>query len=178
MDFSKYNPTRYKYLTFEALKKMEDNGDRPSGFAQEYIDNSVDNDGHILIISKEKHAEILAKYNQEQSEKRVVVQKIPAAGPIPQERPIVPSIGQVKSFVKALFTGQKVSEEVTRKRIEICSSCPLVRENSDGQKWCGQCGCSVSSENKKLRNLAAYEENLPEWGCKHPEGSKWKNAGL
>ena len=41
---------------------------------------------------------------------------------------------------------------------------------------CGVCGCKLKDDNS-LINLARYEEG-EKYGCKHPDGSKWKEAGV
>lgn len=92
--------------------------------------------------------------------------------------PSVPTIKQVKTFAKALFTGKKVSLEVMQKRLEICDTCKYQKINDKNEKWCGKCGCKTSANTRLLQNLAAYEENLPQWGCKHELGSRWKENGV
>ncbi len=93
-----------------------------------------------------------------------------------QVRPNIPSFGQMKTFTEAIFTGEYVDEETVKKRMEICDKCEYQKidpKNSD--KFCGICGCGTTAEARSLKNLAAYKENLPKWGCKFPSGSKWTN---
>jgi len=87
------------------------------------------------------------------------------------------SFKKVKSFVQAVFTGKYVSAEIVAERSVICSACEYLRTDPNGLQWCGVCGCKTSAENRKINNLASYEENLPEWGCKHKDralGKGWK----
>lgn len=88
----------------------------------------------------------------------------------------LPTPIQIITFAQALVTGRKVSLEIMNERTEICKKCEFARQTDDGDMWCGKCGCSVSTNDKKIQNLAAYEENLPIWGCKYPDKSKggWK----
>jgi len=90
-----------------------------------------------------------------------------------RNRPVMPTVRQVGSFTRALLTGTKVSPEVMRQRLAICNACPYQRTDNQGRTWCGMCGCRTSDDTRLLANLAAYEEDLPHWGCKHPNGSKW-----
>jgi len=73
----------------------------------------------------------------------------------------------------ALLTAKDVSRERLRKRLEICSSCEKVYLSGKVMK-CGVCNCTLSQSG--LINLARYEET-DSYGCKHPDGSRWKNAG-
>jgi hypothetical protein len=82
---------------------------------------------------------------------------------------------QALSFGKAALTGRYVEPRIVQLRIAACSRCDLRQRDERGD-WCGACGCTVSSAERVLTNLAAYEEQLPEWGCKHPrraEGFGW-----
>jgi len=87
-----------------------------------------------------------------------------------------PTAKQVITLATALATAKTVSLEVMQERLDTCFECSHVK--SDGKtKFCGLCGCSVSSDDNKIVNLAKYEENLPQWGCKHPKrhrGYGWK----
>lgn len=77
--------------------------------------------------------------------------------------------GQVFSFLKALVSGARVPPDVRAMREAICADCDKLRIPADGSPaYCGMCGCQVSADAWQVRNLAAYEENLPHWGCKHP----------
>jgi len=81
------------------------------------------------------------------------------------------------SLAIALATGRRVSDERIRRRVEICSRCRYVRvrKTRQGRKLnCGICGCRL--RRRALVNLARYEETR-RWGCKHPDGSRWKAHG-
>lgn len=83
------------------------------------------------------------------------------------------------SLASALATGRRVSEERIRRRVEICSRCHYVRvrKTRQGRKLnCGICGCRLRGR-RALVNLARYEETR-RWGCKHPDGSRWKAHGV
>lgn len=73
---------------------------------------------------------------------------------------------------EAMLFGERVPENVRKLREEICASCEFGKY--DGQlSYCNICGC-----NTKGKNLAitVYKENLPKYGCKHPqrkEGKGW-----
>lgn len=98
----------------------------------------------------------------------------PVSPPVPPARPAV-TVTKALSFARAVLTGRKVSAEVAAARTAICEKCDRVARDDKGM-WCGVCGCPVSAENKRIKNLAAYEENLPAWGCKHPrraDGKGW-----
>ncbi|MBE7466771.1 MAG: hypothetical protein HS116_25150 [Planctomycetes bacterium] len=93
--------------------------------------------------------------------------------PVRQVDPIVearglPTPAQVATAARAMITGTLVSEEVMLERTAICNQCPLLRQDSDGAHYCGACGCNIKREVKRGLNMAAYEENLPHWGCKFP----------
>lgn len=77
------------------------------------------------------------------------------------------------TLAKALLSGETVSEERLKKRLEICSTCDKKRTNSRGEGRCGVCGCRLKGD-KSLVNLARYEKP----GCKHPRGSKWERNGV
>jgi hypothetical protein len=100
------------------------------------------------------------------------------AAPLPatQQRP-APALRQALTLAMALSTAKRVSSETVQARMKTCQACEFRRLDKQGQAWCGVCGCSVSSDDRKIVNLAAYVENLPHWGCKHPkrkEGAGWK----
>jgi hypothetical protein len=90
-------------------------------------------------------------------------------------------MGVEKSFIlktisvaRALLTGRCVNETRMRERVEICSKCPLVVTKGKFLR-CGVCGCPAKESG--LINLARYEETAA-YGCEHPEGSRWKEAGV
>lgn len=102
---------------------------------------------------------------------------------------------KLKSLTKAILAGTRISPERVTKRMEICFKCPHVQAiksqdphrvtnesealaEEDGYKLkCGICGCRTSGGSSELLNLAAYEETA-DYGCKHPDGSQWKAAGV
>lgn len=88
-----------------------------------------------------------------------------------RQRPF-PRVAQMKTFAQAVVTGKYVSPEVVAMRLEICRRCEKRRVTPAGVEWCGMCGCKVGNKSRQIDNLAAYEENLPRWGCKHPQRGK------
>jgi len=92
---------------------------------------------------------------------------------IVQQRPL-PRATQIKTFAQAVFIGKYVTPEIVAQRLEICRRCEKRRITPAGVEWCGMCGCKVGDKSRQLDNLAAYEENLPRWGCKHPQRGKGK----
>lgn len=87
-----------------------------------------------------------------------------------------PTAASAMTFAEAAILGKYVSDEVREEREAICATCPYSKVDARG-RYCNICGCGVSSEERQIRNLAAYEENPPNWGCKHPqrsEGHGWK----
>ena len=92
------------------------------------------------------------------------------------------------SMAKALSFGTKISAEQVLKRLEICKTCEFVEINDKGRMNCSICGCNLGSNNKTLRNLAAYEETPGKrgYGCFYhaeesldlPDRSKWAREGL
>jgi len=101
------------------------------------------------------------------------------ANTIIQRRPL-PTPAQVKTFAQAMFTAKRVAPGIVEQRIAICRQCDKRRVTPQGVEWCRNCGCKVSSKSKEIMNLAAYEENLPKWGCKHPQrknGEGWEVQG-
>lgn len=94
------------------------------------------------------------------------------------DRP-TPSARQVVSFLTAFLTSPRVERRVELKRLAACAQCDHLRRASDSRlDWCGLCGCKVSLEGFRLANLAAYAENLPHWGCKHPQRGELKPDGV
>jgi hypothetical protein len=99
--------------------------------------------------------------------------------PMRANRPAIPTPTQLANAARAKLTGRKVSLDVIEQRTAICRACDRARIDDAGKLWCSVCGCGVSGENREVMNLAAYEENLPRWGCKHPEraaGKGWPTA--
>ncbi len=96
--------------------------------------------------------------------------------PIQTQERRAPTVGQAAAFIEAALTGRYISAEIARERQQTCAGCEFKRVNAEGTGWCGVCGCKVSAREREITNLAAYEENLPKWGCKHPgraEGKGW-----
>jgi hypothetical protein len=92
-----------------------------------------------------------------------------------QRRP-APTLSKAASLAVALLTARRVPLEVIQQRVAICRQCEHRRHDERGE-WCGVCGCGLSDDQRAVRNLAAYEERLPRWGCKHPrrgEGAGWR----
>jgi hypothetical protein len=89
------------------------------------------------------------------------------------------NIGRITSLLQAMIRGGKVSPGAQQQREEICRTCEYMRtEKGDGPEkgWCGICGCRVGAAHHRIINLTAYKENLPRWGCKHPNrlmGKGW-----
>ncbi len=80
------------------------------------------------------------------------------------------------TLAKAVLCGTNVSQERLKKRLEICSGCDKV-EQSGKLMRCGICQCTLAE--KGLINLARYVEDADgAYGCKHPDGSKWKEQGV
>jgi hypothetical protein len=97
------------------------------------------------------------------------------ATPVVQPRPL-PGATQIRTFAQAVLTGKYVAPEIVAQRLAICRRCDKRRVTPTGVEWCGICGCKVARKDRQINNLAAYEENLPKWGCKHPhrrEGKGW-----
>lgn len=97
------------------------------------------------------------------------------AGLIPEKASL---ISRAASMVKTVAKQNRVSQEIAEKRVAICESCPYSEKVSEEKPMrCTLCGCGLT---KKLGvfNLASYAEDLPKSGCKHPKGSRWKEAGL
>lgn len=76
---------------------------------------------------------------------------------------------------KALLSGRNVSAERMKARIEICSDCELVEVQGE-KLQCGVCGCGLSNS-PALINLARFSET-DDYGCHHPDGSRWKANGV
>lgn len=80
------------------------------------------------------------------------------------------------SFAVAMATAKRVTLDVVKQRAEVCDGCDQVREDPKDGAWCARCGCPMSADRRRIQNLAAVEENvpnapgynplLPRWGCK------------
>lgn len=86
------------------------------------------------------------------------------------------SLKRAISAAKAILFGQKVCEQRLETRLRVCGQCPYSKERTDTHMVCDICGCGLPKQ-AKLLNLALYEET-DDYGCKHPEGSRWKAAGV
>jgi len=80
-----------------------------------------------------------------------------------------PTIEQLTNFAVAATTGALVPTRIRKQREAVCRGCDMVRWDEQRRPWCNVCGCGVSNADREIRNLAAYVENLPRWGCKHPK---------
>ena len=78
--------------------------------------------------------------------------------------------------VLSSLTGEIISVERQRKRLFVCSKCPLL-SIIDDKPACGVCGCQLHVANKSVINLVKREEK-DSYGCKHPDGSMWKANGV
>ena len=102
--------------------------------------------------------------------------------PIPimvSARPPV-TAAKVATFAVAVITGKFVDQATIDQRLAICATCVHRKTDAQGASFCNLCGCSLSPKAKRITNLAAYEENLPAWGCKHPrreQGEGWPLPG-
>lgn len=60
------------------------------------------------------------------------------------------------TFMQAMVKHKLVRPEIAAERHLICLKCEYNKEGS-----CSLCGCPIN-------RLMKHEENLPQWGCKHP----------
>jgi len=87
------------------------------------------------------------------------------------------SLKNLWSVASALFLGNGVESDRRKRRLEICRSCELlIFDEANKVARCGICGCKLSGK-ENLVDLLRFEET-DQYGCKHPEGSKWKKAGV
>ena len=89
----------------------------------------------------------------------------------------MPTINQVLSFAQAVLLGKKVTQEIADERYAICQKCEHRGVDKHKHEFCRICGCQLSKSKNRIRNIVAYIENLPKWGCKHPSrerGNGWK----
>ena len=86
--------------------------------------------------------------------------------------------GNVLTAAQAILTAKRVNLDVLQARIAACDSCDQQKTDASGAAFCGMCGCSLSGDSRKVVNLAAYEENLPKWGCKHPDRASGKGWAI
>ena len=66
-------------------------------------------------------------------------------------------LNKATTYFEAMLKHNIVDSEIMQKRLEKCKDCDQL-ENSK----CKLCSCPV-------RVLAKHVENLPKWGCKHPQ---------
>ena len=95
-----------------------------------------------------------------------------------------PTLKMIAAWALAATLGKWASAEQVKERELICAKCDKLSKDEKGN-YCDVCGCGLSGEEKAIRNLSAYQENLrrlpgysdtlPEWGCKHPYRGKPKN---
>lgn len=79
-------------------------------------------------------------------------------------------IKDIRKFLRAVIGNKRVDPALVAERVKLCIDCDRLAYRS-GNLVCSICGCRV-------RVLAQYVENLPEWGCKHPgraSGAGWLN---
>ncbi len=99
-------------------------------------------------------------------------------------QPIRRRLGQAATFAEALLAGERVAPDLQAAREAVCAACPFSQISNlkspmpggaQPDRRCTLCGCPVSGGGR-VRNLAAYAERLPQWGCKHPrraQGEGW-----
>jgi len=61
------------------------------------------------------------------------------------------------TLMAALVKHDIVNPEIMQTRLERCNPCEYLKQGK-----CSLCSCPV-------RTLAKHVENLPKWGCKHPQ---------
>lgn len=89
-----------------------------------------------------------------------------------------PTLTQLVAVSSALFCGEGVPKWRREKRVEICHGCDkFVWFKNERVGRCGVCSCKISHRGTQLIDLARYEETK-RYGCKHPKGSRWKEAGV
>lgn len=100
----------------------------------------------------------------------------------PEEMP-AKTIANLLAVAAAVTLGNKIDCDRMRARLRVCMKCDRVRTDNDRFR-CGICGCKLGAPNgvddvhkRELANLILYEETGM-YGCKHPEGSRWKKAGV
>lgn len=98
----------------------------------------------------------------------------PPVQPRPVRLPIPPKgrLRKIYSFAKALLAGQYVAPWTVRARLVICESCEHMDKIKEA---CKICGCPLKIQNK-YRTLLRYAETK-DYGCPHPDGSRWAAAG-
>jgi hypothetical protein len=91
----------------------------------------------------------------------------------------VATVKKPLSLATAIVGGTYVSKERQQAREAICDTCTFMCRNMKLEKKCRVCDCIVDGEAgyPRLVTLTAYEETK-QYGCKHPDGSRWKARGL
>jgi len=83
------------------------------------------------------------------------------------------------NIVKALSIGKVIPKDRILKRLAICASCDKMVPHGALMR-CSICKCKLKEDG--VVNLVRFEEDLDEnmrgYGCKHPDGSQWKKAGV
>ena len=140
-------------------------------------------DGYVEdILSHANESDEIAGWYTIEDEKLVLIRRkwedIKAGNSeIPKQKRPKAKLSTAASLARAILTGEKVDEATQKARSQICAACDKVREDDKGP-WCGICGCKVAQGDSRLTNLTAYKENLPHWGCKHPERDQGKGWPL
>jgi hypothetical protein len=111
-------------------------------------------------------------------------EETPVEPPAPSKMGVRRRLRQVATAAMALAVGQRVPDVIAARRVKVCELCDKLDRDERGMPVCGVCGCSVAPDLKRHLNLARFEENLPAWGCKHPqrdtnraEGQAWNHKG-
>ena len=86
------------------------------------------------------------------------------------------SLRNLFSVMEALLFGTVIPKEQQVERLKICLDCDYAVQTGDSVR-CGICGCKNKGGPDAILVLLKYEEK-PHYGCKHPEGSRWKAAGV
>lgn len=85
------------------------------------------------------------------------------------------NLDTIKSVASALISGKRVSKKQQKARMEVCHGCNKFRWNGKVAR-CGVCGCKLSGKSGILQLTSFIETE--KYGCKHPAGSRWKEAGV
>lgn len=64
---------------------------------------------------------------------------------------------QALLVARTLLTAEHVSEDELERRFKICEACEFSKLTSEGELYCGQCGCSTVQDKHKLLNKLRYE---------------------
>jgi len=89
------------------------------------------------------------------------------------EKRVLRTIEKAISLSFAIAFGKRVKPSVIAKRVEVCSKCENVQYKGKFKVMrCSVCNCPLTKDNRLL-NLAGFQETR-HYGCKHPDGSKWK----